>query len=157
MAKKRIINDHTCVLFENALTDTLNPPSDSVEILMYDFNSKMGNIMNDIAPFKIKRATEKQKAPWKSNPTVNLLKRECRRTERKWRKSKLPSHFEINKEMLRKYNSEICKARQLFFSNIISNNINNARVIFSKVEKPTKPPPHIGPEFISTEKGNEFA
>src|SRR4029434_4012024 len=117
----------------------------------------MVNIMDNIAPFKLKRVTEKRKTPWKQNPTVKLLKRECRKTERKWCKSKLLIHYQIHKEMLRKYNFETCKARQSFFSNIISKNMNNARVLFSTVEKLTNPPPQLGPELVSTNKCNEFA
>ena len=100
IVRKRIRNDHTGALFEHALLESLSLPSDSVENLMDNFNSKMGNIMDHIAPFKLKKkANEKQKSPLKLNPIVNLLKRECRQTERKWRKSKLPIHLQIHKEM----------------------------------------------------------
>ena len=54
MVGKRIINDHTGVLFEQALSKTLSQPSDSVDDLMDHFNSKMVNIMDNIAPFKLK-------------------------------------------------------------------------------------------------------
>ena len=48
-------------------------------------------------------------------------------------------------------------ARQSFFSNIISKNMNNAQVLFSTVEKLTNPPSQLGPELVSTNKCNEFA
>lgn len=79
----------------------------------------MTQIMDDIAPLKIKRVTDKKKAPWKQNPEVKLLKRECRKTERKWCKSHLDIHYQIHKEILGKYNSKVHKARQFFFSNIV--------------------------------------
>ena len=59
------------------------------------------------------------------------------------------------KEMLRKYIYETRKARRSFFSNIISKNMNN-RVILT-VGNLTKPPLHLRPELVSTEKCNEFA
>lgn len=52
----------------------------------------MENIMDDIAPVKVNTITNNQKVPLKQNPTVKLLKRECRKTERKWHKNKLQIH-----------------------------------------------------------------
>ena len=49
---------------------------------MIHFNSRMTLIMDNIAPLKTKRVTDNQKAPWKLNPVVKLLKRECRKSER---------------------------------------------------------------------------
>ncbi|XP_062379523.1 uncharacterized protein LOC134068036 [Sardina pilchardus] len=157
LVKRRIINDKTSVLFEQALSQTSSNLSDSVEDLLDHFNAKMANIMDGIAPLKSKKVKDKQKAPWKQNPAVKLLKRECRKTERKWRKYKLQIHYDIHKDMLRTYNFEICKARQSFFSNIISRSSNNTRVLFSTVEKLTNPPSQLAPELLSTNKCNEFS
>ncbi|XP_060775062.1 tubulin beta-1 chain isoform X1 [Neoarius graeffei] len=154
---RRVIKDNTCALFEQALSQNSTKMSDSVDDLLEIFNLNMTQIMDDIAPFKIKRVNDKQKAPWKQYLAVKLLKRECRKTERKWRKSKLHIHYQIHKEMLCNYNYEIRKARQSFFSNIINRNMNNARVLFSTVEKLTNPPPQLAPELLSVNKCNEFA
>ncbi|KAL2097497.1 hypothetical protein ACEWY4_006704 [Coilia grayii] len=116
----------------------------------------MTHIMDNIAPLKTKRVTDNQKAPWKLNQVVKLLKRECRKSERMWRKSKLQIHYQIHKEMLGKYNLEISKARKSFFSNII-NNINNAHVLFSTVQKLTNPSSQLPPELSSVNKCNDFA
>jgi hypothetical protein len=154
MVKRRIINDQTSALFEQALSLKSSQLSDS-EDLFDHFNAKMANIMDDIAPLQFKKVMDKQKAPWRQNPAVKLLKRECRKTERKWRKYKLQIHYEIHKEMLRTYNSEICKARQSFFSNIINRSSNNTRILFSTVDKLTNPPSQLAPELLSTNKCNE--
>ncbi|KAL2093106.1 hypothetical protein ACEWY4_010418 [Coilia grayii] len=124
--RRRAINNGTGLLFEQALSHTPSQPSDCADDLMIHFNSRMTHIMDNIALLKTKRVTDNQKAPWKLNPVVKLLKRECRKSERMWRKSKLQIHYQIHKEMLGKYNLEISKARQSFFSNIINRNINNA-------------------------------
>ena len=155
--RKRVIKNDTGVLFEQALSELPSQPSDCADDLMANFNLRMIHIMDTIAPLKTKSVTEKQKAPWKLNPTVKLLKRECRKTERKWRKSKLQIHFQIHREMLCKYNLEISKARQSFFSDIINRNINNARVLFSTVEKLTNPSRQMPYEFFSVNKCNDFA
>ena len=154
--KKRIIKDGTAALFQQALSETQSQTSESADDLMVNFNSRMTHIMDVIAPVKIKTVGH-QKAPWKMNPTVKLQKQECRRAERRWRKSKLEVHYQIYKHMLSKYNLEISKARQSFFSDIINRNINNARVLFGTVEKLTNPPHQMPSEFLSVSKCNEFA
>lgn len=46
------------------------------------------------------------------------------------------------------HNIEICKARQSFFFNIISRNINNAQMLFATVQKLTNPPSQLAPELL---------
>jgi len=156
MIRKRAINDKTCVPFEQTLCESKSSLPNTADNLLEDFNLKMTNIMDDIAPLKLKKST-KQKAPWMNDPLVKLQKKECRRTERKWRKSKLNSDYLIHKGTLREYNSVICKARQSHFSNIINSKANNSRALFSTIEKLTNPSPHLAPELLSVEKCNEFA
>ena len=74
-----------------------------------------------------------------------------------WRKTGLHIHLEIYKESLQSYNLELKSSRQLFFSNIINKNVNNARALFSTVDRLTNPPLNIAPELLSTVKCNEFA
>ena len=116
--KKRVINGETAALFQEALLRTQSQTSENADDLVVNFNSRMTNIMDAIAPFKNKTVGH-PKAPWRMNPTVKLLKQECRRAERQWRKSKLEVHCQIYKHTLSKYNQEISKARQSFFSDII--------------------------------------
>ena len=78
----------------------------------------MVNIVDDIAPVKVETVTGKQKALWKHNPTLKLLK-----IERKWRKYKLQVHYQIH---------TYSAAKQTFFSNIISRHINNTHVLKKK-------------------------
>ena len=76
MIGMRMINDHTNVLFEQAFNSQLSSPtSNTVDDVMDNFNSRMLEIMDDIAQLKLKKLNRKQKAPWKQNPTVKLLKR----------------------------------------------------------------------------------
>ena len=154
--KKRVINGETAALFQEALLRTQSQTSENADDLVVNFNSRMTNIMDAIAPFKNKTVGH-PKAPWRMNPTVKLLKQECRRAERQWRKSKLEVHCQIYKHTLSKYNQEISKARQSFFSDIINRNMNNARVLFGTVEKLANPPNQMPSEFLSVSKCNEFA
>ena len=88
---------------------------------------------------------------------VKALKTECRKAERKWRKTKLQIHLDLYKQSLCNFKYELLKARQQHFSEIINKNINNTHTLFATVDKLTNPPKQIAPELLSTEKCNEFA
>lgn len=55
MIRKRVVNDHTTVLFEQAfLPELSSPKSNSLDDPMDNFNSRVLEIMDDIAPLKLK-------------------------------------------------------------------------------------------------------
>ncbi len=88
------------------------------------------------------------------------MKRQCRKAERMWRKTKLEIHYSIYKDSLHAFNMELATARQTFFSNLINSNLNNTRTLFATVEKLTTPPPppsQIPSEMPSDSKCNAFA
>lgn len=58
--------------------------------------------LDAVAPIKTKKITRKNVVPWKNNHTMKL-KRECRASERRWRKTKL----DILTENLKSYDKEI--------------------------------------------------
>uniref|UniRef100_A0A8C5AGY4 Reverse transcriptase domain-containing protein n=1 Tax=Gadus morhua TaxID=8049 RepID=A0A8C5AGY4_GADMO len=99
----------------------------------------------------------KQKAPWRKAASVTAQKKQCRKVERIWRKTKLHIHHDIYKESLRAYNLDLKNARETFFSNIIKTNTNNAKTLFATVDRQTNPPTEIPPDLHSTQKCNEFA
>lgn len=71
------MSDHTTALFRRAISTTSNETSDSVDVFLNSFNSKILYFINDIAPLKHKAITNKQKAPWQIN--VRQIKQECRK------------------------------------------------------------------------------
>ncbi len=85
------------------------------------------------------------------------MKRQCRKAERMWRKTKLEIHYSIYKDSLHAFNLELATARQTFFSNLINSNLNNTRTLFATVERLTNPPSQIPSEKLSDSKCNEFA
>ncbi len=85
------------------------------------------------------------------------MKRQCRKAERMWRKTKLEIHYSIYKDSLHAFNLELATARQTFFSNLINSNLNNTRTLFATVERLTTPPSQIPSEMLSDSKCNEFA
>jgi hypothetical protein len=72
---------------------------------------------------------------------TNQLKSNCKKAERKWRKSKLQIHYDILREQLGIYNKEIRNARWAQLSNVITINQNNLRVLFSTIDGLINPTP----------------
>uniref|UniRef100_A0A3B3DTS3 Reverse transcriptase domain-containing protein n=3 Tax=Oryzias melastigma TaxID=30732 RepID=A0A3B3DTS3_ORYME len=154
---KRYITENTSEMFNQIFS--LTPPlsGDSVNELVNNFNSNMSNIMDSIAPSKVKVISGRKKSPWRNSIVVKNGKRECRKSERRWRKSKLQVDYDIYKEKLHLYNLQLSNARKSYFSEIITKNSHNARALFNIVDRLTKPPVSVAPELYSTKACNDFA
>ena len=76
-----------------SLLPPLNPCS--ADDLVENFNLKILKVMDVIAPYKVKTISGKQKAPWRKASSVTAQKKECRKVERIWRKTKLHIHHDI--------------------------------------------------------------
>ncbi len=94
-------------------------------------------------------------SPWRKSTAVQ--KRQCRKAEQMWRKTKLEIHYSIYKDSLHAFNVELSTARQTFFSNLINSNLNNTCTLFATVERLTTPQSQIPSEMLSDSKCNEFA
>ena len=90
-------------------------------------------------------------------PVTISPQRECRKAERRWRKTNLNVDYDMFKEKLRTFNLELRNARQSFFSDIITKNSNNAHALFAAVDRLTNPPVTVASEHLSTRVCNEFA
>ncbi len=137
--RKRCINKNTSVLFMEAISLTPSISADSFYLLLDSFNSKVKNVIDDIAPVKVCKKNGRQKSPWRKSTAVQSMKRRCRKAERMWRKTKLELHYSIYKDSLHAFNVELATARQTFFSNHINSNLNNTRNLFATVERLTNP------------------
>ncbi|KAI2644985.1 RNA-directed DNA polymerase from mobile element jockey [Labeo rohita] len=131
--------------------------ADAVDLLLESFDSKVKNVIDDIAPVKVSKMTGRQKSSWRKSTAVQSMKRQCRKAERMWRKTKLEIHYSIYKDSLHAFNVELAIARQKFFSNLINSNLNNTRTLFATVERLTNPPSQIPSEMLSDSKCNGFA
>ncbi len=127
--RKRCINENTSVLFMKAISLTPSISADSVDLLLDSFNSKVGNVIDDIAPIKVSKKNGRQKSFWRKSTAVQNMKRQCRKAEWMWRKTKLEIHYSIYKDSLHAFNLELATARQTFFSNLINSNLNNTRTL----------------------------
>ena len=156
VVQRRLINDKTrtqfmeMVAFENTSGSNIND-------LLNSYTSSVLNVLDTIAPVKVRIVKDRQKAPWRNEDSVRAQKRECRRAERKWRKSKLQVDYDIYKQKLFMFNQTLRRARERYFSEVIANSNGNSRVLFATVNRLANPPVPLPLEFISISKCNEFA
>ena len=99
-----------------SLLPPLNPCS--ADDLVENFNLKILKVIDVIAPYKVKTISGKQKAPWRKAASVTAQKKECRKVERIWRKTKLHIHHDIYKESLLAYNLDLKEMLEKHFSPI---------------------------------------
>lgn len=154
---KRYINDNICALFAPGFAPSQIPPSALVDDLANRFSSNVMAVIDSIAPVKTKVLSGRKKSPWRNATLAKAQKRLCRQAECKWRINMLQVYYDIYKESLHKYNQELKRARQSFFSDIITTNCNNACTLFSAVDSRINPIALIPPELLSNKSCNDFA
>ncbi len=139
-----------------AISLTQSISADSVDLLLDSFNSKVENVIDDICPVKVCKKNSRHKSCWRKSTAVQSMKRQCRKAERMWRKTKLDIHYSSYKDSFHAFNVELATARQTFFLNLINSHLNNTCNLFATVERLTNPPIQIPSEMLSKSKCNEF-
>ncbi len=155
--RTKCISENTSALFMKAISLTPSISADSVDLLLDSFNSKVKNVIDDITPARVCKQNGRQKSPWRKSIAVQSMKRQCRKAERMWQKTKLEIHYTIYKDSLHAFNVELATARQTFFSNLLNSKLNNTCILFDTVKRLTNPPSQIPSEMLSDSKCNEFA
>uniref|UniRef100_A0A3B3HFB5 Reverse transcriptase domain-containing protein n=1 Tax=Oryzias latipes TaxID=8090 RepID=A0A3B3HFB5_ORYLA len=156
VVQRRQINESTRAQF----VEMINPENVSganVDEMLNSVTSSILNVLDAIAPMKVQLRKHRQKAPWRNDDLVRAQKQQCRRAERKWRKSKLQVHYGIYKAELYAYNQILCRTRERYFSEIIGSCSSNSRILFTTVNRLTNPPTQLPIELVCTPKCNEFA
>ena len=138
----RSITPLTASQFSEAFSSTLisiAPPVDlSPEEQVNNFNHLCRNILDSIAPLRLKKEKIKTQ-PW-FNSTTCTLRQECRRAERKWKRDKLQVSFIHLRQCLINYQKCVKTERAKYFSEIISRHVNRPKVLFDTINKILKPP-----------------
>ncbi len=80
--RKRYIDENTTALFMKAISLTQSISADSVDLLLDSFNSKFKNVIDDIAPVKVRKKNGRHKSCWRKSTAVQSMKRQCRKAER---------------------------------------------------------------------------
>uniref|UniRef100_A0A8C6VWY4 Reverse transcriptase domain-containing protein n=1 Tax=Nothobranchius furzeri TaxID=105023 RepID=A0A8C6VWY4_NOTFU len=76
--------------------------------------------------------------PW-FNDSIRSLKRQCRKTECLWKKTRLHLHLLHLKDLLTSFNSAVRDARVAFFSSLVSQSKGNPKVLFNTISSIVSP------------------
>ncbi len=102
------------MLFIKAISLTPSISADFVDLLLDSFDSKVKNVIDDIAPIKVSKKNVRQKSYWRKSTAVQSIKGQCRKAELMWRQTKLEIHYSIYKDSLHAFNVELATAIQTY-------------------------------------------
>ena len=125
-------------LFTTASLTAFNPHFNTEELVSL-FNHTCQSVLDSVAPYKDKKS-KRVPQPW-LNESTNELKRDCRRKERKWKKTGLHVFYQIWKDAMTSYQKAVKEAKRSFFSSLILANHSNPRILFKTIDSVTTPSP----------------
>ena len=133
----------------------IQPQADH-DALVNQYMSDLRGILNQHAPEKEREITLRPHAPW-YNDALRDAKREKRRCERKWKKSKLEVHKQIYKEQCRTYKTLLDKEKSSYHSDQVASA--NQKELFRVIDRLSKPSSdHVLPSHkCPRELANRFA
>ena len=94
-------------------------------------------ILDHVAPLKSRRPKAKTQ-PW-LNEATRAARQECRKAERKWKTNRIQIHYNTLRESLIKYQDTVEIERVKYFSDLITKNCNNPRVLFDTINTVLNP------------------
>lgn len=97
-----------------------DPPSSELSAAVDAYYSELNNLLDEHAPIQERSTTLRPHAPWYSD-SLRSLKREKRRSERKWVRSGLEIHKQIHRETSKRYYDAIKEAKQTYYKNKVMN------------------------------------
>ena len=150
---KKDLHDH---LSNVNLSDPITVPKDLNSLIeIYD---SCIDILNKHAPLQKKNITIRNATPW-NNADIKTAKTAKRRAEKRWRKTKKHSDFEIFKEKRNQYNSLLNNLRSKHLAEKITKCNGNSKALFkvvnSTLNRKTESPLPSCSDDISL--ANEFA
>uniref|UniRef100_A0A1A8P7L4 Uncharacterized protein n=1 Tax=Nothobranchius rachovii TaxID=451742 RepID=A0A1A8P7L4_9TELE len=95
------------------------------------FDSTCRTALDTVAPLKT-RLPKTKSEPW-LNDMTRVVRRDCRRAERKWKKDKLQVSFQMLKDCWRQYQRTVKEAKRKHLSDIILSNCHSPRVLFKTI------------------------
>ncbi|XP_049426310.1 uncharacterized protein LOC125885000 [Epinephelus fuscoguttatus] len=160
----RCLSDSAVAKFKEKITPSLNSiPSPSVtEVSCTDFDhfvdSAVGSLrttLDSVAPLKKKLKKQRKFAPWYNSQT-RKLKQISQKFERDWRLTKLEESRLIWTDSLKTYKRGLHNARANYYSELIEDNKNNPRFLFSTVARLTESQSSIEPCIPLALSSNDF-
>uniref|UniRef100_A0A669C582 Reverse transcriptase domain-containing protein n=1 Tax=Oreochromis niloticus TaxID=8128 RepID=A0A669C582_ORENI len=117
------------------------------------FNNYCLSILDEICPFKTRSVSASKSPPW-LNDSIRCLKRDCRKAERRWRKTHLNVHLLYLKDLLASFNNAIRDARAAHFSHLVTKSKGNPKVLFNTISDIVTPALPAAPIFSNEDCEN---
>jgi hypothetical protein len=137
-------------------TSTVTDPADNVDDYIEQFNESMIKVLDEIAPVKtVTNRRGKKKSPWLSE-AAEKAKRERRRHERKWKRTKSEADRIAYRAACRSANTLIMESRRNFFADMISGASNNLRTLWRTVNGILHPLVSAGVSSLSSNTLADF-
>ena len=135
--------------------------NDSVDDLVEKYNKNLADVLDKHAPQKTRLVTIRSKRPW-FDQRLQIERRNTRKLERKWRKSKIENDFVAFKNQRDNYNLMLQEFKSKFYEKIISENSKDQKQLFKVIKQlfhessETPLPPHESKEVLANNFGEFF-
>ncbi len=100
--------------------------TDELDTITSNMGTVFSNMLETVAPIKLKKVREKRAAPW-YNSYTHSLKKETRNLKRKWRKTNLEVFRIAWKNSISRYRQALEDSRAEHIPKLIDNNQKNPR------------------------------
>ena len=147
--------DMDCLEGELALLDLYNggqgtPMSSSeLDMLVRDYNASLSSIMDHHVPLKTKTVRARPQPSW-YNADIVEVKRQCRKAERRRRKTRLPEDLETFKRLKNHVTYISTKARRNFYADFMCENGGDQGRLFRATRGPLLSKDDLSfPEYVN--------
>ncbi len=113
--------------------DTLLPLND-IEVLASEYNCRLRDCLDKHAPICEKTVIARPKVPW-YNDSLKQQKRQRRKAERKWRKTRVPTDLDLFNQTKNTYSFMLKLAHRNYYESAISEASGNQRKLFSIIQE----------------------
>ena len=113
-----------------AATDLCRNPPEVLEDLAKCYNSTLKVVLDKHAPLITRSIKERPRVPW-FNEEIKTAKRERRKAEKRWRRTRLDSDMAAFKVKRNAATALMNKARREFYTNFIEENSGNQKKLFA--------------------------
>ncbi|KAK3107491.1 hypothetical protein FSP39_015750 [Pinctada imbricata] len=115
---------------EQDLRTTLHPVSGSVDEQLNIFESDIRDVIDKHAPLVTKEVVLRPNSPWYTDE-LRALKRERRKAERRWRRTKLTIHHEMFLDICEQSNKVLLESKTCYFREKIEAFGNDSKRLFA--------------------------
>nr|XP_054588195.1 uncharacterized protein LOC129153142 [Nothobranchius furzeri] len=134
MVSSRFLNESTARNFSAAFDPPCSSDNDP-DSLPSQSNDHCLSILDNICLVRTRSVPAVSPTPW----FHDSLKRQCRKTERLWKKTRLHVHLLHLKDLLSSFNSAVRGTRVSYFSNLMSQSKGNPKVLFNTISSIVSP------------------